>query len=76
MLVGKCTRCGKQYVGWALSRPEHQECNDCGAKLVIRNIRNIGNNYQSDNKTLASSLRSGKEEWQEALENTLPHFLL
>jgi DNA-directed RNA polymerase subunit RPC12/RpoP len=73
MLVGKCARCGKQYTGWALSRPEHQKCNDCGVKLIIRNM-NV--NYQPDSKRLADSLRAGKEEWREALENTLPHFLL
>ena len=73
MLVGQCTKCGKRYVGWALTRPEHQRCNDCGIKLVIRNM---GVNYQPDDEALAASLRSGKEEWQEALENTLPHFLL
>jgi DNA-directed RNA polymerase subunit RPC12/RpoP len=73
MLVGRCTRCGKQYMGWALSRPEHQMCPDCGAKLVIRNM---STNFQPDNRTLAASVRSGKEEWQELLEKTLPHFLL
>ena len=73
MLVGKCPRCGKRYMGWALSRPEHQECNDCGVKLVIRNT-NV--NYQPDGERLADSLRVRKEEWQEALENTLPDFLL
>jgi DNA-directed RNA polymerase subunit RPC12/RpoP len=73
MLVGRCTRCGKQYMGWALSRPEHQTCPDCGAKLVIRNM---STNYQPDSKTPALSLGSSQGEWQELLERTLPHFLL
>ena len=73
MLVGKCTKCGKRYLGWALSQPEHQYCDDCGVKLIIRNM---GMNNQPDDKIIAASLRSGKEEWQESLENTLPHFLL
>ena len=73
MLVGKCTKCGKRYTGWALSRPEHQSCDDCGVKLVIRNM---GVNYKPDDERLAVSLRARKEEWQEALENTLPHFML
>lgn len=73
MLVGRCTRCGKRYIGWALSRPEHQECDYCGVKLIIRNM---GVNYQLDDKIDIAIKRSGKEEWQEALEHTLPHFLL
>ena len=73
MLVGKCTRCGKRYVGWALSRPEHQTCPDCTARLVIRNM---GGKYQPDNVTVAASQRNEVAEWQESLEETLPHFLL
>ena len=73
MLVGKCAKCGKQYIGWALSQPEHQYCDDCGIKLIIRNM---GVNYPIDDKIVTAINRSGKEEWQEALENTLPHFLL
>jgi DNA-directed RNA polymerase subunit RPC12/RpoP len=73
MLVGKCTKCNKRYIGWALSRPEHQECPECSTKLIIRNM---GANYKPDSTTLAAAMGTGKEEWQESLENTLPHFLL
>jgi hypothetical protein len=73
MLVGKCTNCDKRYTGWALSQPEHQYCDECGTKLVIRNM---GIYYKSDEEISAAALRNGKEEWQESLEITLPHFLL
>jgi len=73
MLVGKCTKCGKRYIGWALSKPEHQTCPECGIRLVIRNM---SENCPPDNETVAASQINGIAEWQEALENTLPHFLL
>ena len=73
MLVGKCTKCGKRYIGWALSRSEHQTCPDCGAKLIVRNM---SENYQQDTKTVVASKKEGITEWQEALEDTLPHFML
>ena len=73
MLVGKCMRCGKQYLGWALSKTEYQTCTNCGARLVIRKM---STNYEPDNNTPSAPLGTGKEEWQESLENTLPQFLL
>ena len=73
MLVGKCPKCGKQYIGWALSIPEYQVCPVCGARLVIRNMHK---NCQPDEKTLAASEIDGMVEWQESLENNLSHFLL
>jgi hypothetical protein len=36
----------------------------------------MGANYKPDSTTLAAAMGTGKEEWQESLENTLPHFLL
>lgn len=73
MLVGRCIKCGKHYIGWALQMPEHQVCPVCGSRLMIRNT---GDNYKPGDETVAASQRGGIAEWQEALENTLPHFLL
>ena len=73
MLVGKCTKCEKRYVGWALYSPEQQTCDNCGTRLIIRNM---AESYQVDSETLAASEITGKEEWQQSLENTLPDFLL
>ena len=73
MLVGNCMRCGKRYVGWALSRPEHQVCLECGATLVVRNM---SENYQPHLKKTISAQRSGSIELQEALEEKPPHLLL
>jgi DNA-directed RNA polymerase subunit RPC12/RpoP len=73
MLVGRCMKCGKQYIGWALQIREYQLCPVCGSRLIIRNT---GENYKPGAETMATSQRDGIAEWQEALENTLPHFLL
>ena len=73
MLVGKCTKCGKRYVGWALSRPEHRKCPDCGVGLVVRNMTE---KQQPDSATLMAAQTRGIAEWQDSLEETLPHFLL
>ena len=73
MLVGKCTKCGKRYIGWALSRQEHQMCPDCGARLIVRNM---SEKYQSNTETVVTLKRDGIAEWQETLEDTLPHFML
>ena len=73
MLVGKCTKCSRRYEGWALYSPDHQTCDECGARLIIRNR---AESFQVDSKNLAASMRTGKEEWRESLENTLPDFFL
>jgi len=73
MLVGKCTKCGKRYIGWALSRPEHQNCPECGVSLVVRNM---SEKYQPDTDTLINAQRNGVAEWQEVVENKTPHFML
>jgi len=31
---GKCTKCGKKYVGWALKNPDQRTC-ECGGKIEI-----------------------------------------
>jgi len=73
MLVGKCTKCGKRYVGWALSRPEHQTCPDCGIRLVVRNM---SENCQPDSETLIAGQRNGIAEWPETQEKAAPNFKL
>ena len=73
MLVGKCTKCGKQYVGWALSSPEYQNCPHCEARLVIRNM---SENYQPDKKTFAASQRTGIVELGESCEGSMPQIFL
>ena len=73
MLVGKCIRCDKRYIGWALSRPEHQMCPYCGTRLLVYDM---DGEYQPDAQTTLSVQKDGIAEWQEALENILPSFLL
>ena len=73
MLVGKCTKCGKSYIGWALSRPEHHTCLECGAILLIRNM---GENYQPDRKTFAASQRNGIAELIDSADDTIPQIFL
>jgi DNA-directed RNA polymerase subunit RPC12/RpoP len=73
MLVGKCTKCGKRYIGWALSRPEHQACLECGGRLVVRNMNE---NYQPGTETVVTVQRTGIAEWQEALEDVTTHFII
>ena len=31
---GKCVRCGKRYIGWALLQSRYQEC-ACGGKIIL-----------------------------------------
>ena len=35
MLLGECRKCGGQYYGWLLSRPEYRYCPKCGDTLAI-----------------------------------------
>jgi hypothetical protein len=35
MPEGICTKCGRQYAGWALRQPEHHVCK-CGGKIEIQ----------------------------------------
>ena len=35
MLEGRCPKCGRCYVGWALRFPRNQMCSNCGAALEI-----------------------------------------
>ena len=73
LLVGKCTKCGKRYIGWALSRPEYQNCPDCGVRLVVRNM--VGK-YQPDSETAIAAQRDEIAEWQEAREDETTHFII
>jgi DNA-directed RNA polymerase subunit RPC12/RpoP len=73
MLVGKCTKCGKRYIGWALSRPEHQACLECGGRLVVRNM---SEDRPPDTETAVNAQRNGIAEWQEVVKNKTPHFML
>jgi len=35
MLEGKCPKCGRCFMGWALLTPRHQTCPRCGMGLEI-----------------------------------------
>lgn len=35
MLKGICPECGAKYYGWALKYPGNQNCDNCGAALII-----------------------------------------
>lgn len=35
MIEGRCRKCGRCYVGWALRFPRNQMCSNCGAALEI-----------------------------------------
>ena len=35
MLEGKCPKCGRCFIGWALLNPRHQTCPKCGVGLEI-----------------------------------------
>jgi len=35
MIEGRCPKCGRCYVGWALKIPCNQMCSNCGAALEI-----------------------------------------
>ena len=35
MIEGRCPKCGRCYVGWALRFPRNQMCSNCGAALEI-----------------------------------------
>jgi len=34
-MTGKCPKCRVTYCGWALTNPEFQKCDKCGAALEI-----------------------------------------
>jgi hypothetical protein len=36
MIEGRCPRCGRIYLGWALLSERYQSCADCGIGLDIR----------------------------------------
>ena len=72
MLASKCAKCGKHFVGWALSLPEHQKCPYCGSKLAIHDETielDIG--YEN----LLQAINSSPIEWQESLERTMALYL-
>ena len=74
MLVGKCTKCGKRYIGWALSKTEERKCPVCGIRLVVRNM---SENHQPNTETAVAGQRKGIAEWHdEALESKKPNFML
>ena len=35
VMTGKCPKCEVKYYGWALTNPEFQKCDKCGAALEI-----------------------------------------
>lgn len=35
MIIGKCPKCGKLYLGWSLREPSNQVCRNCGCDLMI-----------------------------------------
>ncbi|MFC2024653.1 hypothetical protein ACFLTJ_03700 [Chloroflexota bacterium] len=73
MLVAICTNCSKRYVGWALSEPDHQNCDGCGARLIIRNMNA---KYDADLDTMRHSLREEITELKETTEKVVPRFYL
>jgi DNA-directed RNA polymerase subunit RPC12/RpoP len=68
MLASKCVKCGKHYVGWALSIPENQKCPYCKSTLAIHDDTiDLDVNYED----LYKSLYDHPNEWQELLQNTM-----
>jgi DNA-directed RNA polymerase subunit RPC12/RpoP len=72
MLASKCAKCGKHFVGWALSTPENQKCPYCGSKLAIHD-ETI--DLDVDYSTLLQSVDSNQSEWQRSLEKTMAIYL-
>ena len=68
MLASKCAKCGKQFVGWALSIPENQKCPYCKSKLVIHDETV---DLDVDYEGLLQSLDNRMDEWEQSLEKTL-----
>jgi DNA-directed RNA polymerase subunit RPC12/RpoP len=68
MLASKCARCGKHFIGWALSIPENQKCPYCGSKLAIHD-ETI--DHEIDYERLLQSIDTKQYEWQQSLERTL-----
>jgi len=72
MLVGKCKKCHKRYLGWALSKTEYQTCPNCGTKLTIHNETM---EPTLDSKTPLPPLEKCEKEWQNLLEKSMAIFL-
>ena len=68
MLASKCAKCGKHFVGWALSIPENQKCRHCGSKLAIHDETV---DLDVDYEGLLQSLDNHQDEWQQSLEKTM-----
>jgi rRNA maturation endonuclease Nob1 len=43
---GKCAKCGKYYLGWALLNPEHQRCEECGGRIEIEHDNSSNEDLQ------------------------------
>ncbi len=72
MLASKCAKCGKYYIGWALSIPENQKCPYCGSRLAIHdNTVDLDVDYEE----LYKSLYNHHDEWLQLLEKTLAVYL-
>ena len=67
MLASKCAKCGKHFVGWALSVPKNQKCPYCGSKLAIHD-ETIDLNV--DYGTLLQPMDNRMSEWEQSLEKT------
>jgi hypothetical protein len=60
-------------VGWALSNPDYQYCDGCGARLMIRNA-NV--KYDEDLRALGYSRREEKIELEDTVDKVVPQYLL
>jgi DNA-directed RNA polymerase subunit RPC12/RpoP len=68
MLASKCAKCGKCFVGWALSVPGNQKCPYCGSKLAIHDDTV---DLDVDYASLLQSIVNHPDAWQQSLERTL-----
>lgn len=73
MLASKCAKCGKHYVGWALSIPENQRCPFCKSTLAIHDDTVA---FDLDFEKLYESLYDCPDEWQLLLRNSLTIHLM
>ncbi len=76
MLEGKCPKCGYHCLGWALTNPEHQTCDQCGSKLVITEDRTKDGilliHQPKNNKFQVVTAVDGQQALAEISETTTP----
>ena len=58
MLKGKCLKCGKIYIGWALEQGQEYQC-ECGGHLEV------------SEDSLVSALKDNVREKQELIDRLL-----